>query len=181
MNISTTTNVGVNNQQQVKNVIKPIYTEKISADEVKEIQAQLKENSLAIAFNSTSIQIGVSKKNDFEQQYADFQSFLKDIGYDGKPIADLSQDEAAALVAEDGFFGIEQTSDRIANFVINGSGGDENLMRAGREGMLQGFKDAEKMWGGELPEISQQTMKAAIEKVDKAMVDLGFSIIDTEA
>ena len=54
-------------------------------------------------------------------------------------------------------------------------------MRAGREGMLLGFSQAEEMWGGELPEISQQTMKAAIEMVDKAMHDLGFSILNQEA
>ena len=179
MNVSS--NVGINNQQQIKNVIKPMYTEKISKDEVKEIKAQLQESALAIAFSSTNIQIGISQKNSFESQYEDFQTFLKDIGYEGKPIAELSQEEATELVSEDGFFGITQTSDRIADFVINGSGGDEKLMRAGREGMLLGFKQAEKMWGGELPEISQQTMKAAIEKVDKAMSELGFSIIDTEA
>ena len=54
-------------------------------------------------------------------------------------------------------------------------------MRAGREGMILGFKQAEAMWGGELPEISQQTMKAAIEMVDKAMYELGFSILNEEA
>jgi len=179
MNVSTAT--GIMNPKQTTNVIKPMYTEKISADEVKEIKAQLQENSTAMAFSSTNIQGGISQKNSFETSHADFQSFLKDIGYDGKPIAELSQDEAAALVADDGFFGIEQTSDRIANFVINGSGGEESLMRAGREGMLLGFQQAEEMWGGELPEISQQTMQAAIEKVDKAMIAAGFSIIDQEA
>ena len=80
-----------------------------------------------------------------------------------------------------GGFEVEQTSDRIANFVIATSGGDEHLMRAGREGMLLGFKQAEEMWGGELPELSQKTMQVAIEKVDKAMIERGFSIIDAEA
>ena len=46
--------------------------------------------------------------------------------------------------------------------------------------MIQGFKEAEEMWGGELPEISQKTMQKAIEMVDKAMYDLGFSILDKE-
>jgi len=159
--------------------IKPLYTEKISSDEVKEIREQIKQNSIAYAFNSTNIQTGVSEqKNDFLSQYQDFQNFLSDIGYDGKPIAELSQEEASELVSENGFFGITKTSERIANFVIQGAAGDENLMRAGREGMLVGFKQAEEMWGGKLPEISQETMKAATELVDKAMTDLGFSIID---
>jgi len=158
------------------------FTEKISQDKAIEIREQIKENAISIMFNSTTIQFGMSNSSDsFTKDYGDFQSFLSDIGYEGKPIAELSQDEAAALVSEDGIFGIKQTSERIANFVIDGSGGDEDRMRAGREGMLQGFKDAEKMWGGELPEISQKTMQAAVEMVDKAMHDLGFSIINQEA
>ncbi|WP_031348074.1 hypothetical protein [Sulfurimonas hongkongensis] len=164
------------------NVIKPLYTEKISQDEVKEIREQLAQNSLAMAFNSATIQSTFASPQDsFAQDYKDFQSFLSDIGYSGKPIAELSQEEAAELVSEDGIFGIKQTSERIANFVINGAGGDEDKLRAGREGMLRGFAEAEKMWGGELPEISQQTIAKATEMVDKAMHDLGFSIINEEA
>ncbi|MDY0233118.1 MAG: hypothetical protein RBS11_03705 [Sulfurimonas sp.] len=163
------------------NVIKPLYTEKISQDEVKEIKEQLAKNSLAMAFNSTTIQSTFSSPQDkFAQDYKDFQSFLSDIGYSGKPIAELSKDEAAELISEDGIFGIKQTSERIANFVINGAGGDEDKFRAGREGMLRGFAEAEQMWGGKLPEISQQTMAKATEMVDKAMHGLGFSIINQE-
>jgi len=170
--------VGVN---QGHSNIKTNFTEKISKDEAVEIRAQITENAKSMMFSSTTIQSNVvSNKDDFATQYKDFQSFLSDIGYEGKPIAELSQSEAAELVSEDGIFGIKQTSERIANFVINGSNGDEDRMRAGREGMLQGFKEAEAMWGGKLPEISQKTMQAAIEMVDKAMNDLGFSILDQE-
>jgi len=162
--------------------IKNLYTEKLSEDEAKELRAKVVENANAYTFKSTSIQDGFSSlESDFTKAYEEFQSFLQDIGYDGKPIAELSQDEATQLVSEDGFFGITQTSERIANFVINGASGDEELLRAGREGMIQGFKDAEEMWGGELPEISQKTMQASIEMVDKAMADLGYSILDQEA
>jgi len=128
-----------------------------------------------------NIQTSIVNTNDsFKQDYADFQSFLTDIGYKGKPIAEVSKDEASALVSEDGIFGIKQTSERIANFVIQGANGNEDMLRAGREGMLQGFKDAEKMLGGELPTISQKTIQAATELVDKAMHDLGFPILDKE-
>jgi len=162
--------------------IKTQFTEKLSKDEALEIREQIKQNSNAIAFNSASVQGAISGGDNFsKKQYDEFQTFLKDIGYSGKPIAELSKEEATELVSEDGFFGITQTSDRIANFVINGAAGDEEKMRAGREGMLQGFKEAEEMWGGELPEISQKTMERAIEMVDKAMYDLGFSILNKEA
>lgn len=161
--------------------VKTFFSEKISKDDAKEIREQIKQNANAIVFNSTSIQGSVLGAGDnFAQQYKEFQTFLKDIGYDGKPIAELSKKEAAELVGEDGFFGVKQTSQRIADFVINGAGKDEDRFRAGREGMIQGFKEAEAMWGGKLPEISQQTMTKAIEMVDKAMYDLGFSILDEE-
>jgi arsenate reductase-like glutaredoxin family protein len=161
--------------------VKTNFTEKISKDEASEIRAQITENANKLMMQSITTQTELNSKKLDTTTPEEFKEFLSDIGYEGKPIAELSQEEAAELVSEDGFFGIEQTSDRIANFVINGSGGDEKLMRAGREGMLEGFKAAEAMWGGELPEISQKTMQAAIEKVDKAMYDLGFSIINEEA
>ncbi len=162
--------------------VKTNFTEKISADEATELRAKISENAHAVMFNSATIQANITEtKDNFASQYKDFQSFLGSVGYEGKPIAELSQSEAAELVSEDGLFGIKQTSERIANFVIQGSAGDEDRMRAGREGMLQGFKEAEAMWGGELPEISQKTMQAAIEMVDTAMAEAGFSILDAEA
>ncbi|MDY0120600.1 MAG: hypothetical protein RBR54_01550 [Sulfurimonas sp.] len=163
--------------------IKPLYTEKLTADEAKELRQQVELNANAFTFNSVEIQSNLFKpQGDFEKEYQEFQSFLKDVGYEGKPIASLSQEEAGALVAEDGFFGIEQTSQRIADFVINGAGGNEDLLRAGREGVLKGFEEAQQAWGEEkLPDISQQTMKKAVEMIDRAMSDLGFSIINQEA
>lgn len=162
--------------------MKTVFTEKLTKDEAQELRAQIKENANAFALKSTNIQSNLANPADqFAKDYQDFQTFLGDIGYKGKPIAELSKDEAAELVSEDGIFGIKQTSERIAQFVIAGAGGDEKLLRAGREGMLQGFKDAEKMWGDKLPDISQKTMQKATELVDKAMSDLGFSVLDTEA
>lgn len=162
--------------------IKTNFTEKISKDDAAELRAQITQNANDMMLKSTTLQANVvNPKDDFADLYEGFQSFMSDIGYVGKPIAELSQDEAAELVSEDGIFGITQTSERIANFVINGAGGDEDRFRAGREGMIEGFKQAEEMWGGELPEISQKTMQAAIEMVDKAMHEAGFSILNQEA
>jgi hypothetical protein len=47
--------------------------------------------------------------------------------------------------------------------------------------MIQGYQSAEIMWGGELPDISQKTMDAALEMVDKEMSSLGYSILNEEA
>jgi hypothetical protein len=180
MQISSTVAQATTTQTK-PNSIKTNYTEKLTEDEATNLKAQIEENSKQYALASITTQGSLTSKDDFTKAYDEFQSFLSDIGYEGKPIAELTQDEASALVAEDGIFGIDQTSDRMANFVIDGANGDEDMLRAGRDGIIQGMKDAEAMWGGELPEISQKTMDAALEKVDKAMYDLGYSILDKEA
>ncbi len=133
----------------------------------------------SFSYSSASFEFQSSLVDDtFQKNHEAFQSFLSDIGYKGQPLAELTQDEAAALVSDKGFFGISQTAERIANFVILGSGGNESMLRSGREGMLQGFKEAEALWGGELPEISQKTMELATKMVDDTMHSLGYSILD---
>ncbi len=106
---------------------------------------------------------------------------LADIGYNGKPIGDLTQNEAKKLVGDDGFFGIKATSQRIGNFVINGAGDSIEMLKAGRDGIITGFNEAQKIWGGDLPDISQETLKKALDMIDKRISELGGNVIDTQA
>ena len=106
---------------------------------------------------------------------------LSSIGYDGKPIQQLTQDEAKALIAEDGFFGVAKTSDRIADFVLAGAGDDVEKLKAGREGIIRGYNQAERSWGGNLPDISKETLDKALEKVDKKLASLGVNVLDENA
>ncbi|WP_458699468.1 hydrogenase-4 component G [Sulfurospirillum sp. 1307] len=115
-------------------------------------------------------------KDEISKQFETFS--LADIGYDGKPIGDLSQDEAKKLVSEDGFFGIKKTSDRIANFVLNGAGDDVEKLKSGREGILRGFSEAEELWGKKLPDISYETINKSVEMIDKKLAELGATILD---
>ena len=92
---------------------------------------------------------------------------LVNIGYEGKPITDLTSDEANELLSDDGFFGITQTSDRVANFVFSFSGDDIELLEKGREGVVQGFEEALKLFGGELPEISYKTQERTLALIDE--------------
>jgi len=101
------------------------------------------------------------------------------IGYTGKPIKEMSPDEAKALVGQDGFFGVDQTSARLSDFVLNGAGDNVDTLKAGREGIIKGFNDAEKMWGGKLPDISHETLNKALAKIDEKITSLGGSVLDT--
>ena len=73
--------------------------------------------------------------------------------------------QAQKDIAEDGYWGVEQTSERLFSFAKAISGGDvskaEDLIKA----MEKGFKMATKSWGDELPEICRNTLKSATEKI----------------
>jgi hypothetical protein len=106
---------------------------------------------------------------------------LASIGYNGKSLNELSSDEANDLISENGFFGIVNTADRIASFVLNGTGDDVEKLKAGREGVAKGFEDAKKIWGGELPEISQKTIEKTLETLDKKIAELGGNVLNVSA
>ncbi len=97
---------------------------------------------------------------------------LKNIGYEGKPITKLSQDEAQELISEGGFFGIDKTSQRVADFVFSFAGENIELFEKGLAGIIQGFKEAEEMWGGELPEISYETQARTVSLIEEIIAEL---------
>lgn len=74
--------------------------------------------------------------------------------------------QAQADIAEDGYWGVKQTSDRIFDFAMALAGDDEEKMQEMKSAFEKGFKMAEKKWGGELPEISQNTFDAVNKKFD---------------
>lgn len=82
-------------------------------------------------------------------------------------VDDATRAQAQADIAEDGYWGVTQTSERIFDFAMALSGGDAEKMEEMKEAFLKGFKKAEDMWGGSLPEISQRTYDAVIDKFDK--------------
>lgn len=97
---------------------------------------------------------------------------LEDIGYEGKPITQLSEDEATELLSDEGFFGITQTSNRVSDFVFSFAGDDLELLEKGREGIVKGFEEAEKLFGGELPEISYKTQERTLSLIDEKINSL---------
>lgn len=74
--------------------------------------------------------------------------------------------QAEADIAEDGYWGVEQTSDRILDFAKALAGNDPEKAEEMLEAFKEGFKQATKAWGDELPEISQKTYDAVQEKFE---------------
>ena len=68
--------------------------------------------------------------------------------------------QAEKDIAEDGYWGVEQTSQRIFDFAMALTGGDDEKMEKMRSAFEKGFSQATKTWGQELPDISQRTYGA---------------------
>lgn len=83
----------------------------------------------------------------------------------------IEVDEATAKqaqqdISEDGYWGVKQTSERILDFAKALAGNDPEKAEQMREAITKGYESAAKLWGGELPGISQQTYDAVMKGID---------------
>lgn len=135
-----------------------------------------------------SLQVRERSQEEFKTQnivrdFSKLQEMLDTIdtaalGYEGKKLSQLTPEEATALIAPQGFFGIEQTSKRLIDFVLGGAKENLDLLRAGREGIVRGFNEAESVWGSKLPDIAYQTLAQALKGVDEKITFLGGNLLD---
>lgn len=82
---------------------------------------------------------------------------------------DFTVTEAAKLqaqedISENGYWGVEQTSQRILDFAKALAGNDPSKADELLEAFKKGYKEATGAWGKELPEISKKTYEAVEEK-----------------
>lgn len=136
------------------------------------MKAKLVEMLLSVKKETTTgiaTQGGISQRAAGQDQGFD----LATLTYNGKPLSEVSQGEAQALIAEDGYFGVTKTAQRLADFVLTGGGEDIARLQTGREGVLKGFQEAEQLWGGKLPDISYQTLNKTLGLIDARIKELG--------
>lgn len=68
--------------------------------------------------------------------------------------------QAKADIAEDGYWGVKNTSERMFDFAKALAGDDPEKMKKMQEAVKKGFDEATKAWGKELPSISKDTLDA---------------------
>ena len=76
-------------------------------------------------------------------------------------------EEAALSLSDDGEFGVKAVSDRIVNFAIAVSGNDPAKLATIKDAIDRGFAEAEKAFGGKLPDISYDTHAEIMRKLDE--------------
>ncbi len=108
----------------------------------------------------------ITKQGTAYANATDMWSFLREGNF---TVDAATKAQAEEDISEDGYFGVKQTSDRIIDFALALTGGDTSKLEGMKEAFKKGYEQAEKTWGGELPEISQKTFDAVLEKFDKLM------------
>lgn len=103
------------------------------------------------------VQQMISKQGNAYGQANDMWKFLASGNF---TVDARTKAQAQADIAEDGYWGVKQTSERIFDFAKALSGGDMDKMKEMQAAFEKGFKQATKTWGKELPQISQDTRSA---------------------
>jgi hypothetical protein len=84
-----------------------------------------------------------------------------------------SEDQAKIIaqaqrdIAEDGYYGVSQTSQRILDFAKAITGGDPSKISQMRKMAERAFDDVRTLAGGKLPDISQRTYDAVMKGFDE--------------
>lgn len=87
---------------------------------------------------------------------------------DAETIAKAKED-----ISEDGYYGVDKTSERLVSFAVAIAGDDPEKLAEMKGAIEKGFEKAEKLWGGELPEISKQTFDKTMADMDELIKNAG--------
>lgn len=94
---------------------------------------------------------------------------------EGESLEDVKS-QLDSMLSEDGFWGVEKTSQRMFDFAAAIAGDDPEQLEKAREAVTKGFKQAEAMFGGKLPDISYDTYDATMEKFDSYIEQINNSL-----
>ncbi len=90
---------------------------------------------------------------------------LKDV-FSSLVLDKATVEKAKKDISEDGYYGVKQTSERILSFAKAVAGNNPKEIEKMKSAVEKGFKQVERMWGGELPDISKETYSVVMSKFD---------------
>lgn len=159
--------------------------EAVSKEAKAEEAGVIYEKSAPAAVYTPNVNVVEMLKSDAAAQEASFRNMvMKTIMGQGETLAasddfwrhlasgnftvtEAAKEDAQKAISEDGYWGVEKTSDRILEMAKALTGGDPDKIEQMRSAFEKGFKEATKTWGQDLPEISSKTYDAVMDKFDK--------------
>ncbi len=175
------------------------YTQKTQTKPAEDTADKKKENTGAVYEKSGNSAIIARLKADAEQRTNQLRTMVESMmRQQGQQIGSAdsmwrflaggnftvtaeAKAQAQAAIADDGYYGVEQTSNRIVEFAKALTGGDASKAEEMRAAFEKGFKLATKSWGQKLPDISQKTYDAVMKKFDDWAGKTAQAETDTQA
>ena len=102
---------------------------------------------------------------DFESQA--FQDFKAGVLSGSITVDASTRMTAQDMISDGGIFSVEAVTDRTMAMVQALSGGDVSKLETLKNAVIKGFKEAERIWGGTMPEITQKTYDATMARFDQ--------------
>lgn len=127
----------------------------LSADTLKQMKEELSRQQ-----TDTFIRM---VRDIMQRQHIGMQQAVSEI-LQNKAIATPERiQQAQQDIAEGGQWSVKATSERILNFAKAVADNDPAKAEMLKQAFLEGYEQAEKAWGGALPEICKQTKEAVLE------------------
>lgn len=141
-------------------------------EKVFKMKAEAEEKTKAL---QTLVEKMFKKQGTTSMQAKGLAEFYKNLKVDKE-----TQLQAQKDIADDGYWGVEQTSDRLVDFAKALAGDDAELAAKMKDAIKQGFEEAQADWGEDLPDISKKTLDAAMSKMDEYIEGLKEKLVNKE-
>lgn len=163
---NTQTTEQISSDASIKNDTAAVYNKsKLSEEDRKAIVEQLKADQEKRQSQLTDLVSDMmSKQANTFGTATDIWKFLAKGNF---TVDAETKKKAQEDIAEDGYWGVEQTSDRIVSFATALAGDDSKALEKMRDAFKKGYDQAQKQWGGKLPDISKRTYDAVMKKFDE--------------
>lgn len=146
------------------NETETVKPNKMSAADREAIIAQMKADTEArMAQMQDLVKKMMQGQGNALAQSDDIWKFLASGDY---TVTEAAKLQAQEDISENGYWGVEQTSQRILDFAKALAGNDASKADELLEAFKKGYKEATGAWGKELPEISKKTYEAVEEKFE---------------
>ncbi len=111
-------------------------------------------------------------------KYTSFAQLFEDVKNGKINVDPTTVAQAQKDIAEDGYWGAEQTSDRLVSMAQALSGGDTEKADKMIAAIKKGYEQATNAWGGKLPDICQRTIDLATKKLESWRDGLSSSEVE---
>ena len=129
-----------------------------------------KLNAIKLDFKKNTESFKEMIRGLIEKQGKNYEEVLSAIRNGESPVIEIDAEtraKAEEAISDDGYWGVNKTSERILDFAKTISGGDTSKIGLLKDAFKEAFESAKEAFGGKLPDISQKTYDQVMKGFDE--------------